>query len=33
MKRFLKIAAWTAGALVLLVLAAGGFVYVFATSD
>ncbi|QEX23963.1 membrane protein [Hypericibacter adhaerens] len=33
MKRFLKIAAWTAGILVLLILAAGGFVYVFATSD
>ena len=33
MRRALKILAWTFGGLVLLIIAAGGFVYVFATSD
>ena len=33
MRRALKILAWTFGGLVLLIVAAGGFVYVFATSD
>jgi uncharacterized protein involved in outer membrane biogenesis len=33
MKRALKILAWTFGGLLLLIVAAGGFVYVFATSD
>jgi uncharacterized protein involved in outer membrane biogenesis len=33
MRRFVKIAAWTAGTLVLLVGLAAGAVYVFATSD
>ena len=33
MRRFVKIAAWTAGALVLLVGLAAGAIYVFATSD
>jgi AsmA family protein len=33
MRRALKILAWTFGVLLVLVLAAGGFVYVFATSD
>lgn len=33
MRRALKILAWTFGGLLLLIAAAGGFVYVFATSD
>src|SRR5215469_6178331 len=33
MRRALRILAWTFGGLLLLIVAAGGFVYVFATSD